>query len=475
MLRYQASRKRLLSYGMTGVVLTMLALAPAALASAAPRSTTASVTKATITNCTKYSGSKLSSFIAAAEAKYPATECLYHVGESLSAASTVQITSPVAVNFEGASVSGTAALKSAILDVTTSSAKTKISDVTLKEGKGSGDGIDCHAACIITDSTVEGMKGDGIFVTDAPGSVIGGDSVASKVSTVGNTKSGLEVNHTVGVRVGDFTSTLDNHFGVSFETVSGTALMPCSANSITTTDVGTVSGLWKLPANISGSGLELVNTGTKIGSGCSFKSVTANGQGGYGLALGGSSYNTFAHVSTTGESKGHNNPGINLDSGSAYNTFTSATITHETVGVEIGNSGVKGGSGEVGNDHNAFGTLKFTNDSYGAIGIIGGTHNTFTSVKGTEIGNAGGGFYEGLIQFRTNPVTKGPDTGNVVTSASFTQAPREGKYDLAPYVAYADSATSGNSVTLSAVDAVTYSIAPCDQTKGTNKFAGCAR
>jgi hypothetical protein len=474
MLRNQASRKRFLSHGMTCVALAMLVIAPATLASATPGRGGSRAT--TVTNCTPYTGTNLATFIVAAEANYPVTECLSTAADSLSVGSTVQITAPAIINLEGATVTGTSALSGAILDVATSSAGTKIVDVTLSEGKGAGDGIDCHAACTITQSTVEGMKGDGIFVTDAPGSVIGGNTDAAVVSTVGNAKSGIEVNHTVGVTIGYVTSTLDNHFGVSFETVSGTASMPCSVTSITTTDVGTESALWKLPTNISGSGLDLSDTGTTSGTGCSFQSVTANGQGGYGLALGGSSYNSFASVSTTGQLKGHNNPGINLDSGSAENTITSATITHETVGVEIGNSGVKGGAGEVGNDHNSFGTMTFTGDSYGAIGIIGGSGNTFTSVTGTDIGNAGGGFYEGLIQFRTNTASgSGADTGNVVTSASFTGAPREGKYDLAPYVAYADSSTSGNSVSLSSVDAVTYSIAPCGQTQGTNKFAGCAK
>jgi hypothetical protein len=462
---------RLLGYGITAIALAMLVTVPATLASAAPRAGTSS---SEATSCTPYAGTKLAGFVSQAEANYPATECLASPGESLSTGGEVTLNAPAALDFAGATVTGTSALRADMLDFSSTAGGSSITNVTLSEGKGSGNGIDCHAACSITASTVEGMKGDGIFVTSAPGSVIGGDSVASEVSTVGSAKSGIEVNHTVGLTMGYVTSTLDNHNGVFFSSVSGTASMPCSVTSITSIDVGNVSALWGLADNITGSGLEVSHTGTTIGTGCSFQSVTANGQGGYGLALGSSSYNTFASVSTTGQTVGHNNPGINLDSGSAENTIASATITHETVGVEIGNSGVKGGAGEIGNDDNTFGTMVFTNDSYGAIGIIGGSGNTFASVTGTEIGNAGGGFYEGLIQFKTNSAPgSGADTANVVTSASFTLAPKEGKFDLAPYVAYADSSTSGNSVTLSSVDALTYKVAPCDQTQGSNDFTGC--
>jgi hypothetical protein len=178
-------------------------------------------------------------------------------------------------------------------------------------------------------------------------------------------------------------------------------------------------------------------------------------------------------MSASGEDHGDNNPGINLDSGSAHNTINSATIDHESVGLEIGNSGVKGGRGQTGNDDNAFGTLSFADDSYGAIGIIGGTGNIFWSVTGTDMGNAGGMFYLGLIQFRTNAATGSPDTGNIVKSAVFSGEAWKGVYDTAPYVVYADAGTSGNSVTLRSVSSVTYKVAPCGQTRDSNNFAGC--
>jgi hypothetical protein len=454
----------------TTSVATTTQAGPAEPAQAAPTPSRSKVWPP-ITNCIEYTGTNLAAFVTAAERTYPKTECLSSSGESLTTSAEATLDEPAVLNFEGATVAGTSALTDAMVNVT--AAGGSITDVTLNEGAGSGNGIDCHAACRITQSTVEGMRGDGIFVSAAPGSVIGGDTPASGVSTVGNTDAGLEVNHTVGVTLGYVTSTLDNHYGVDFQTVSGSASMPCSAESITTTDVGAASSEWGLSSNISGSGLELIGSGTTSGTGCRFQTVTANGQGGYGLALGSSSYNSFSAVYASGESHGDNNPGINLDNGSAHNTISWATVDNETVGIEIGDSGVKGGAGGAGNDDNAFGTLTFGDDTYGAIAVIGGSANTFFMVTGVGVGNAGGGFYEGLIQFRTNPSTGSPDTGNVVRSAGFSGAAGEGKYDVAPYVVYADAGTSGNSVTLRGVSASTYKVAPCSQTPGSNSFAGC--
>jgi hypothetical protein len=313
---------------------------------------------------------------------------------------------------------------------------------------------------------VQGMKGNGIYISRAPGTVIGGSTAASEVTTIGNTKAGLEVLNTSGITVGYFVSSYNNHYGAEFSGDSS----PCAVTSIVATDTGIASTTWGLATDNGESGLELLGTGTATGNACTFQSVTANVQGGYGLALGHSSYNSFAAVSITGEAKGQVNPAINLSGGSAYNAFASVDVNHESMAIYIGNDGVKGGKGEVGNDHNTFSALVATDDSYGTINIIGGSGNKFTSVTGTGEGSDGK-YYLGLIQFRTNPQTENPDTNNVVGSAKFSGAPMA-KWDTAKYVLFADTGTTGNSVTLKSVAPITYSQSACSLHAG-NTFTGC--
>jgi len=470
MLLNQPSRRRAFVQAVTGLGLAMLMVVPATLANAAPRvgtTTTPSVKSMSAgPSCTPYTGNDLAGFIAAAETSYPATECLSSSGEALTSVNPGTISSPAILGFQGATVTGTSALSGPMLSVATTSANTTIMDVTLNGGGGEGDGIACHAACRITSSTVEGMMGNGIYISSAPGSVIGGSTAASEVSTVGNTKAGLEILNTASVTVGYFASSYNNHYGVEYSGDAG----PCATTSIIATDTGIASAQWGLATNNNGSAVELLGTGTAAGNGCSFQNVTATTQGGYGLALSGSSYNSFAHVSVTGEPKGQINPAINFSGGSASNTFNSAKVNHESMAVDIGNDGVKGGKGEVGNDDNVFTSLSATDDTYGTISVVGGSGNVFTSVTGT--GEGSDGKYDlGLIQFRTNPATKNPDTSNVVKSANFTGAPMA-KWDTAKYVLYTDAGTSGNSATLASVDKITYSQAACSTHTG-NTFTGC--
>jgi hypothetical protein len=450
-------------------------------ASVSPTTTvpTTTVPKPPVSSCTKqyqYTGTSLTGFITAGEDAHGNTECLSSLGESLSTGAIARISKPVALNFEGARVTGTSSLTSAMLSI---NAASSISRVTLDQGSGSSDGIDCNAACAITASTVEGMRGNGISVSGAvsDGSVVGGTSAATEVTTVGTLLSGLMFYHDSNVRVGYYVSDNDSHNGAFFNTVSA----PCSAVSITAVDLGQPSTTWALPKNDNGSGLELLGTGTVRGTGCSFQSVSDRGNGGYGIDLTSDSWNTFANVWITGEASGELNSGINVDTNSNDNSFPNATVSHEATAVDIGDNGVPGGEGEVGNDHNAFGSLNVSEDSYGSVSIVGGEDNTFARITGTDEGDDGTGssFYVGLIQFQYQAASRTcdggteacPVIGNVVDSASFTGSPSFAKWDTAHYVVYADAGTSDNTVFLTSLSHATYVDAWCDDANGQNHFS----
>jgi hypothetical protein len=430
---------------------------------------TTTVPKPQVSSCaTQYQytslGPSLTGFISAGENAYPHTECLSRLGESLSTAAIARVNKPALLNFEGARVTGTSSLTSAMLSINAASSITR---VTLDQGSGSSDGIDCNAACTITASTVEGMRGNAISVSGAvsDGSVIGGSSAATEVTTVGTLLSGLMFYHDSNVRVGYYQSDNDSHNGAFFNTVSA----PCSALSITAADLGQPNTTWALPKNDNGAGLNLIGTGTARGTGCSFQSVTDRGNGGYGIDLTSDSWNTFANVSITGEASGELNSGINVDGNSNYNSFKTATVSHEATAVDIGDSGVAGGGGEVGNDHNAFVTLNVSDDSYGSLSIVGGEDNTFGTISGTNEGNdtTGGTFYMGLIQFeQTGSLSCDgapcPVSGNVVGFASFTGAPADpAKWDTAQYLVYANAGASDNRVTLFDLNRDTYVKSAC--------------
>jgi hypothetical protein len=427
----------------------------------------------------QYAGTSLAGFIAAAEQVFPATECLSSPGRSLAASSTAQITRRAALNFEGATVTGTSSLGGPMLSVGGDAATTSISEVLLDEGSGSGNGINCDAACTITASTVEGMRGNGIFVSGpgSDGSVIGGTSWTTRVATVGSLFSGLMFNHDSDVRVGYVTSSFDNHNGVFFNFVSA----PCSASSISVTDLGQPTSAWRLSKNDSGGGLTLTRTGTTRGTGCSFTSVSDSGNGGYGVNVEAASWNTFTYIAVTGESTGELNSGINVSSGSADNTFSTANVHHEATAVDIGSNGVKGGNGEAGNNYNSFGTLLVSGDSYGSVSITGGQDNVFTSIIGTNEGNDGTGssFYLGLIQFQyqsgdhtcNGDTTACPVSGNVVHSAYFSGPPDLPSWDTAHYIIYANVGASDNYVTVSRPSSQTYKDAACDDSGHANHFS----
>jgi len=430
----------------------------------------------TVTFCAHpYAGTSLTGFIAAAQVSYPATECLSAWGESLTVAATAQIEAPAALDFEAAKLTGTSSLGGTMLDVGLHAARTSITQVTLAQGSGSSNGITCSVTCTITASTIEGMRGNGIFVSGAgsDGSVIGGSSPATRVSTVGTLLSGIMFNHDAGVTVGYVTSAYDNHNGVLFNSVSA----PCSATSISVSDLGQPTTTWGLSKNDSGGGLNLIGTGMG-GGGCSFNSVTDSGNGGYGVDLTNASHNAFGYVSVTGEATGQLNSGINLSTGSAGNSFTTARVTHEATAVDIGGNGVSGGRGEAGNDGNLFRTLYVSGDSYGSVSITGGEDNTFTTIIGTNEGDAvTGTFYEGLIQFQYQAQYLScnggacPVSGNTVTSATFSGG--SGRWwDTARYVVYSDAGTTDNSVRLASMSRASYSKAPCSA-EAANHFEGC--
>jgi hypothetical protein len=414
--------------------------------------------------CTRYGGSRLAGFVLAAESSWPVRECLSAPDKSLTVSSAVQVVSPVSLNFEGATVTGSSTLSRPILSVQKTAPGSFISRVTFT--RSGGDGIDCHAQCFLIGVSAIDLGGFGVNIdVGANDSEVGGDSVDGEVFTEANAKTGVFIHNVDGVIIGVVESDFDNHYGVLLDKVTGSTEAPCSVASVVGIDTGDVSPDWpNLAKNNKGAPLELLDT-----TGCSVAAFTGTGQGGYGLALGGSSHNTFGTVIVTGEISGERNPGLNLAGGSAANTFATLLVNDESIAVDIGNNGVPGKNGEVGNDDNTISSLVANDDGTGVIDDTGGSDNTFVSVTGTGDG-AYGSFYLGLIMFRTPGA--GVDSGNVVKAASFafSGVPRNG---TAEYLVYADALTSGNSVRLSKIDSDTYSKAACHNPSRGNRFSGC--
>ncbi|MGH9172459.1 MAG: hypothetical protein ACRD0Z_16575 [Acidimicrobiales bacterium] len=421
---------------------------------------TAATRNAKAPSCGKYTGASLTGFISAAESAFPVEECLYPLRQRITVAAGLTVSSPAILDFDGAKLSGGPGLTTSMIVVEPSAADSAVTDVTLS--KGPKNGLQCSGTCSVTQTTIEGFEDDGLYVSGNDESVIGGKTANSQVSTIGD-GIGLLVNEAIGVTIGYFSSSYDNHYGALLQSVTGTTATACTATSIKTEDTGKATATWSWGVNDAGSGLQLKGT-----SGCRFASVKASSQGGYGIALGNSSDNVFGTVAITGESHGQLNPGINLSHSAAGNVFKTVNVVHKSVAVDVGNDGVAGGGGTSGNDDNVFENLSAKDDTYGVIDFHGGTGNRFGSVTSTDDGSPNG-FYIALVLFKqsTSPVT-----GNVVTSATFTGSPAA-PHDTPDYLVYADSGSSGNSVTIAKDASTTYKLAPCEDLNGGNSFSGC--
>lgn len=441
--------------GLGALVAASIVAAPSAAFAAAPVQPR--------TTCAQFSGSSLTGFVAAAEKRFPQQECLAPSQQQISVGTSLSVTAPASLDFDGAVLTGTSSLTSSMFVVTPKASSSVLTDVTLSTGPTNG--VQCEARCIVTDATVEGFREDGVFLTaTSEDSVIGGAASSLAMTTVGDS-IGLWAHGTEGLTIGYLVNRYDNHYGALLQQVTGTSSHTCAVTSIRSSDTGNSRSSMNWPANDHGSGLQLEKT-----SGCVFSSVVATGQGGYGIALGEATNNQFGDVTITGELQGGLNPGINFSHGASNNTFTKATIDHETIAVEIGNNGSSGGGSKSGNDNgNVFDSLTAADNGYGVIDIEGGSGNSFDKVVGDDNG-AHKPFYAALLMFNAG---SSATTDNTVKAADFTGASSV-THDTAEYDVYADSASSGNSVTLTATDPATYQDAACEDLSGSNTFSGCS-
>jgi hypothetical protein len=432
----------------------------------------------------------LQGFVNAAEEASSAGSCVSVApGLVVSVSSPVVVSSPAVLDFNGATLNETGS----IAWLLTATAAVTMSDFSFK-GDGSGGGLYCEGAtCEVDNGNVSDMT-DGMRVDSAGSLTVSGStadsdtdgitarglgvvnvsatsadndtstgfdlSVAGEHSSISgsadNDMIGLLVNGGSHLSIGDFSATGDNHFGVDIANSSdGTA------TSLTATDTGTAAG--SFGPSSSGAGIELNPV-----SGWTFSSITATGQLGYGVAIAGSSHNTFdSIVIDRGTSQGSTNPGLNLDHSTSDNHFHNVSVTGQTVGVLIGGSGAKLPTGQTGNTGNVFDVLDLAHDTFAGISIPGGNANIFMTVNATDVNSS----YPAPDRAQVRFYGAHCFDNTIVTYNSIIDAARAGK--VAFYVVYADALAKGNTVNLGKVDAAgSYKVAPFDTERGANTFTG---
>jgi hypothetical protein len=281
------------------------------------------------------------------------------------------------------------------------------------------------------------------------GRVAAGSSVSGSSSF--NRFAGLQVEDSTGLRVPNFTSTGDWHYGLYI----GGDSTACSIGHVGVLNTGVAQG--KLPTNTYGSGMELFGVSKCRVS--AFTDVVTDGAGsGYGLALArqppgegfvvrGSDGNDFESVHVSGTS----NPGIDITGSSSDNTIVNATASRCAVGFNIG-------EGTVANDGNVFDHVVLQDDVVSGIGVESSNGNIFKVVQLLDVGSR----YQpqdGNAQIRLIGSASGNVFGDVTVALSSSAAEPK-TYRQPQYVVYADPGTAANRVGLATVAPGSYAQAP---------------
>jgi hypothetical protein len=310
-----------------------------------------------------------------------------------------------------------------------------------------GDGFFAARGALLTtvDTSATWNDRSGYFLVH----VADGSSVSG--SSADNRFAGLEVQAANGLKIPEFVSTSDWHYGLYI----GGDSNACSIGQLQITNTGIAQG--DLPGNSYGAGIEFFGA-----TNCQVTSITDTitwPTSGYGVALAhqssrggyvgrGSDGNLFRNVRVSGTG----NPGIDITGASSHNVFLAANASGCAVGVNIG-------EGTVGNDGNVFAHLVLDNDWFSGIGLENSNANVFQMVQLIDVGSrypsASGNAGVRLI---------GTADGNAFEHVAVGVAPHaandRSSYKLPQYVVFAQSGTVANRVGIASLTAGTYAEAP---------------
>jgi hypothetical protein len=320
-----------------------------------------------------------------------------------------------------------------------------------------GDGFFASQGALLTtvDTSATWNDRSGYFLADiADGSSVSGLSADNRFA-------GIEAEATNGLKIPDFVSTSDWHYGLYI----GGDSNACSIGQLHITNTGIAQG--DLPGNSYGAGIEFFGARD-----CQVTSITDtisyHQTSGYGVALArqssggdyvgrGSDGNLFRNVQVSGTG----NPGIDITGASSGNSFLAANASDCSVGVNIG-------EGTVDNDGNMFAHLVLDNDWFAGIGIENSSANVFQMVQLIDVGSRYPSA-RGNAGIRLIGVAGGNTYEHVTVGVGPHAAGDHAGYKLPQYIVFAQSGTLANRVGIASLTPGTYADAPWADL-GSNEF-----
>ncbi|MGA2208277.1 MAG: hypothetical protein ABSH30_01435 [Acidimicrobiales bacterium] len=311
-----------------------------------------------------------------------------------------------------------------------------------------GDGFFAAQGALLTtvDTSANWNDRSGYFLAD----VADGSSVSG--SSADNRFAGLEAEASNGLKIPEFVSTSDWHYGLYI----GGDSNACAIGQLRITNTGIAQG--DLPGNSYGAGIEFFGaTNCQVTS--IIDTITYQPTSGYGVALArqssgggyvgrGSDGNLFRNVQVTGTG----NPGIDITGASSHNTFLAANASDCSVGVNIG-------EGTVGNDGNAFAHLVLDNDWFSGIGIENSDANVFQMVQLIDIGSRYPSA-SGNAGIRLIGAAGANAFEHVAVGVGPHAASDHASYKLPQYIVFAQAGTVANRVGIASLTSGTYAQAP---------------
>ncbi|MBN9522897.1 right-handed parallel beta-helix repeat-containing protein [bacterium] len=260
-----------------------------------------------------------------------------------------------------------------------------------------------------------GNGGDGVYVQQAPGTVIGGTAAGAGNAIGGNAGNGIRnvsspATVIQGNRIGttaDGTAAVPN--GANGVLVETSSVLPPSSASTNVMIGGAVIGAGNLISGNAGSGVVLQDTGTddaQVGQntiGLNAAGTAALGNGGSGVLLSGGPTGTALFLNTVS-----GNAGTGIALAGASNSQFGGNVVGLTA---AGTAAVPNGGGGISL------TLNSTNNTIGGLGVL--PSNTVSGNTGPGIlldgpGVTGNVIQQGFIGTTTNATAVVPNTGDGV-------------------------------------------------------------